>query len=200
MRDDFGTAGEFQEIRHDIGKDRLAREKLGGNSMHPEGFLGHVAAGIDIGVEGFAGRDRIQKPDTPDLDNSMPVGGVESCRLRVEYDLPHLQPQSLFFAPASARKIARTCRPVAANSPPVSMMKCAPACFSTSGICLANMTASRSGVMPGRRLTRSFCTASGAVTRTTASTLRSPPVSHSKGTSRTTSIAPVFSTSVRKAW
>src|ERR1700730_9002998 len=64
MRDDFGAAGEFQEIRHDFGKDRLAREKLGGNSMKPEGLLGHVAAGIDIGVGKLGARDGIQKLDT----------------------------------------------------------------------------------------------------------------------------------------
>src|SRR5207237_362703 len=95
----------------DIGKDRLAREKLGGNSMHPEGFLGHVAAGVDIGVEGFAGRDRIQKLDTTDLDNSMPVRGVKSCRLRVEYDLPHFAASPYFSLPrAPARSRAPAAR------------------------------------------------------------------------------------------
>ena len=49
-------------------------------------------------------------------------------------------------------------------------MKSARRRFSASGICLAIMAASFASVMPGRAAIRAFCTSSGAVTSSTAST------------------------------
>ncbi len=58
--------------------------------MHPKGFVGNVALGIDIDVKGLASRNRIQKLDAADLDDPMPLGRIETGGFRVEDDFPHL--------------------------------------------------------------------------------------------------------------
>ena len=180
----------FKKSSAIFAKTGLPARNSDGKPMHPEGFLRHIAFGIEIDVERLAGRNGIQKLDTADFDDAMPVGRIEPGRLRVEDDFPHRALKACFSrrrAPARSRAPAASRSP---NPPPVSMMKCARARFSASPICRANMTARRSSVMPGRWLTRSFCTVSGAVTRTTASTSWSRPVSNSKGISRTTMCSP----------
>ena len=84
----------------------------------------------------------------------------------------------------------RTCARASSSPLPVSIVNWARRRFSASGTCLAFMAESRSGVMPGRAITRAFCTDSGAETTATASTCASPPVSNSSGTSITTRRAP----------
>ena len=74
--------------------------------MHPKGFLGNVALGIDIDVKGLASRNRIEKLDETDLDDPVPLGRIETGGFCVEDDFPHLA-----FSVAAARARERPQNP-----------------------------------------------------------------------------------------
>ena len=64
-------------------------EELGGDAVHRERFLRHVALGIDVAVEFAPGRDVVHQLDAGDLDDAMPVIRVEPGGFGVEHDLAH---------------------------------------------------------------------------------------------------------------
>src|SRR5205823_3958953 len=89
VSDDSRSIHKFEERGGDLREQGLVREKLGGKSVHPEGFLGHVAIWIDIGMENLARGNCVQEFDTAYLDDSMSVCGIKSRRFRIEDNLTH---------------------------------------------------------------------------------------------------------------
>src|SRR5262249_35797165 len=82
-------ADELQKVFGDLGEARLVLEEVDREPMDREGFLGNVALGIDIAVEGRAGRNAIEQLDAADLDQPMALVGVEPGGLGIEHDLAH---------------------------------------------------------------------------------------------------------------
>src|SRR3954451_21301974 len=143
--------------------------------MHGESLLRHVALGVYVAVEFPPGRDVMQQFDAGDLDDPVPVAGIEASGLGVNHDFPHCLPPILCRAafprvavscrsPATTRRNRRNVNP---RPSPVGTTKSARRRFSRSGICARKMLAKRLSVMPGRRMTRSRCTRAGAETTST---------------------------------
>jgi hypothetical protein len=79
--------------------------------VHALGFDGHVAFGIEIGLEGAAGGEVIDEFDAADLDDAVAVARLEPCRFRVEDDLPHLVfPFAIFVKRKSRGTRLEPCR------------------------------------------------------------------------------------------
>jgi hypothetical protein len=89
MDDQPTVADEFEELLDMRGERRMRRQELGREPVHRIGVLRHIALGIDVAMEDAAGRHVIDELDAADLDDAMPVIGIESRRLGVEHDLAH---------------------------------------------------------------------------------------------------------------
>ena len=174
-------------------KRGLSRRNSVGQAVHRDRALRHVALGIDVDVEGAAGRQVVHQLDAADLDQPVAAQRVEPGRLGVEDDLAHhAVPRPVSCPPAHLARRTRSdaVRPAVAARPR-SRGRCRPR--------NAPAAASRHPASAGpgwRRTSPPSCPAGpaparaaqlrGAVTTTTASTRASPPVSNSSGMSSTT--------------
>ena len=93
--DDEGVVrDEFEKgVRH-LREFRLVREKLCGEAVNAEGAFGHVALGIDIGVEELSRRDVIEKFETADFDQPVTILRADARGFGIEHDLAHVFPVS----------------------------------------------------------------------------------------------------------
>ena len=57
--------------------------------MHAEGVGRHAALGVEIALEGAAGRQVVEQFDATDLDNPVAGGRIETRRLGIDNDLTH---------------------------------------------------------------------------------------------------------------
>ncbi len=92
VNDELGVANKREEFVRHLLEERLAGQEFAREAVHLVGRLRHVALRIDVAVEDLPGRDAIVELDAADLDETMPVGRIESGRLGIEDDLPHLTP------------------------------------------------------------------------------------------------------------
>ena len=89
MDDQLGFADETDELLGDVGEQRLVRQEL---RRQPVDLLG---AGIDLPlrvqilVEGAPGRPAVHQLDAADLDDPVPLLGLQACRFSIQYDLSH---------------------------------------------------------------------------------------------------------------
>ena len=83
------VAQEFQEFLHHMGEQRLVGQEFRRQAMHPLGFDGHVAFGIQIELQGAAGGDMIHQLDAADFHDAMPVARLKACGFGIEDDLTH---------------------------------------------------------------------------------------------------------------
>src|SRR5690606_32766052 len=81
-----GAVDEGKELVGNGGIDRLVGKELRRQAMDGEGAGRYVALGIDKAVEGPAGGDVIDKLDTADLDDPMPLLRLQAGRFGVEYN------------------------------------------------------------------------------------------------------------------
>ena len=65
-------------------------EEIDRQAMHIEGLDRHVAFRVEIAVERLAGGEAVNELDTPDLDQPMPLVGIEPGGFSVENDLAHV--------------------------------------------------------------------------------------------------------------
>ena len=82
--------GAFDEGQHVVGQlaeARLVAQELGGQAVHLEGLIGHLALGVEVAVPHPARRDAVEELDAADLDDSVAVERVEPGGLGVEHDL-----------------------------------------------------------------------------------------------------------------
>ena len=88
MNDQRRIADEFHERRRDLTKLRLVAQLLHRNPVDGLRIRMNVAIlGMDVYVEGVAGRNAIDQFDTSDFDDAVPAAGVEARGLGVEHDL-----------------------------------------------------------------------------------------------------------------
>jgi hypothetical protein len=90
--------GAFDEAKHvvgQIGEARLVAQELGGEAVHLEGLVWHVALGVEVAMPTAPGRDAIDQLDAADLDHPVAVERIESRRFGIEHDLAQAD---LFFA------------------------------------------------------------------------------------------------------
>ena len=57
--------------------------------MHPLGFDGHVALGVQVELQGAAGGNMIHQLDTADFHDAVTVAWLEAGGFGVEDDLTH---------------------------------------------------------------------------------------------------------------
>ena len=80
----------FDEGQHVVGKlgeARLVAQELGGEPVHLEGLVGHLALGVHVAMPHAARGNAIDQLDAADLDHAVAVERVEPRRLRIEHDL-----------------------------------------------------------------------------------------------------------------
>jgi hypothetical protein len=84
-----GAIDELNEILRNGGKDRLVGEEGVGEAMDLEGALGHRPLGVDVLMEGAAGRAIVDQLDAADLDDAVAAIGFDAGGLGIEDDLTH---------------------------------------------------------------------------------------------------------------
>ncbi len=89
MRDQRRIAEEFDQLVDARREQRLVREELDRQPVHRFGGGGHIALGIEIGVEGDAGFAAVDQLDTSDFDQPVPASGIETRGFGIENNLAH---------------------------------------------------------------------------------------------------------------
>src|SRR5271156_162772 len=187
-----------QIVRH-FGEEGLILEEFLAQPVNRECFRRHAALGIEVSVEGLAGRYAIDQLDAADLDQTMAVQRIKTRGLGIEHNFAHNRPRAgrvAYESPALSRilattwRMSRTWARACSNDCELSTIKSARCRFSASGSCLAMSAENFSSVIPGRSKARRRCSSGGAETTTTASQQSWPAVSNSSGTSSTTTDAP----------
>ncbi len=89
VHDERRVADEAKELLDQFGKARLVLEERERKPMDRKRLGGHVALGVEVAVECLSGRDAVEQFDAADLDQSMPLIGIEPGRLGVEHNFPH---------------------------------------------------------------------------------------------------------------
>ena len=79
------------EFGGDRGEERLVGEEPVVEAVHPGRLDRHRPLGIEVAVEGLAGRDVVEQLDAADLDDPVAVGRVEAGGFGVEDDLAHIR-------------------------------------------------------------------------------------------------------------
>ena len=74
---------------HDLGEERLVLEEVGRQAVHRERLGRHVALRIEIAVEVWPVGNAVEQLDAADLDQPMPLVGIEAGGLGIEHDLAH---------------------------------------------------------------------------------------------------------------
>ena len=82
-------ADKGEKLFHHRGEERLVAEKFVAEAMHPLGFDRHIAFGIEIGLEGFAGGEMIDQFDTADFHDAVAVARLEARGFGIEDNLTH---------------------------------------------------------------------------------------------------------------
>jgi hypothetical protein len=89
VNDERSVARKGEEIVGDLRERRLVLEEIGGKPVHLEGRGGHVALGVDVAMEGLAGRDTVEQLDAADLHHPIAGQGIEAGGFRIEHDFTH---------------------------------------------------------------------------------------------------------------
>ena len=78
------VADKGKKVVGNFGKPLVSFQKFGGKSVHRKCLGGHVALGIDIGVESRPGRYPVEQLDAAQLDQPMALRRIEAgCLLTV---------------------------------------------------------------------------------------------------------------------
>src|ERR1051325_7296916 len=96
----------------------------------------YLALGVEVPVEGRAGRNAVEQLDAADLDQAMPLCGVKAGGFGVEDDFAHAATTHFFFRVGillTRARISRTCARACSKPCDVSTIKSARARFSASG-------------------------------------------------------------------
>ena len=101
--DELGALHEGQELGGDEPEDAVLRQEARRQAVHREGILRHVPLRVDVAMEMRACAHGVDELDAGDLDQPVPLGGIEPGGLRIEDDLPH-QP---FAAPSLCECLTR---------------------------------------------------------------------------------------------
>ena len=149
---------EFEKIADHLGKQRFARQELGGKTVHRERLGRHVALGVDVAVKGLPGRHAIENLDAADLDQPIAAQRIKAGGFGIENDFAHQRSGPGIKANQARRRgiLATCCRMsrirARTGSRPceVSTTKSARLRFSASGSCRARMASSFSPVMLSR--------------------------------------------------
>ena len=86
VNDQRRIAQKFQKFFHNLGEQRLVGQEFAGQAMHPLGFNGNVAFGVQIELQGAAGGEMVQQLDTADFHDPVAVARLKPCRFRIEDD------------------------------------------------------------------------------------------------------------------
>ena len=98
------VAEEGEHVGGDVAKQWLAPEKLAGETVNAERFLGDIPLRIKIDVKMLAGRNVIQDLDAGDFNEAVACVGIKSRRFGVQNDFAHaLQPVAERPRPAGSR-------------------------------------------------------------------------------------------------
>src|SRR6185437_1232021 len=89
VNDPFGTAGELDEARGNVGETRLAGEVVAGHPVDLGRAGVDVSLGVDPDVQIAPGDAPIDNLDCGELDDPMVLAPIESGGLGVEDDLAH---------------------------------------------------------------------------------------------------------------
>src|SRR5580700_6062391 len=87
--DEFGVRDECHEFVSDVGEARLAGKIRAREAVHADRGGVYVALGIEIAMEGAAGRPAIHKLDAANFNDAVTEFSLESSRLSVKDDLSH---------------------------------------------------------------------------------------------------------------
>ena len=91
VRDDRRfVAQKFDQVFDHIGEQRLATQEILAQTMHREGFGGHVAFRIDVFVECVAGRQMVDQFDAADLDHAVALLRIKAGRFGIQDDFAHM--------------------------------------------------------------------------------------------------------------
>jgi hypothetical protein len=85
----WSVANEGKKIVNDVDKPPVAFQKVGGKAMDRKCLGGHVALGIDVGVERRPGWYPVEQLNAAQFNDPMALGGIEACRFGVEDDFTH---------------------------------------------------------------------------------------------------------------
>ena len=80
---------EIEKLVDHLGKQRLARQELGGKAMHGERLGRYVTFGIDVSMKGLAGRHAIKNLDAADFDQPIAAQGIKARGFGIENDFAH---------------------------------------------------------------------------------------------------------------
>ena len=78
---------ELQQRLDDLGEGRVVAQEGGAQPVHAERLLGHVALGIEVAVEGAAGRQMVDQLQGRHLHQAVALLRVEAGGLGVQDDL-----------------------------------------------------------------------------------------------------------------
>src|SRR6478672_9293384 len=92
VNDELGVADKSEKLLGDLFKQRLAGQEFARQAMHLVSRFGDVALRVDVAMKNLTGRNTIVEFDAADLDKAMALVRIETCRLGIEDDLPHLTP------------------------------------------------------------------------------------------------------------
>ncbi len=87
MHDENRALDEFEKGVGALCEARLVAQKVGGEPMHGEGLLRHVALGVQVAMPGAARGDRVDELHATDLDDAMTVERIEPCGFGIQNDL-----------------------------------------------------------------------------------------------------------------
>ena len=91
MHHQHAAFDEGEHVVGQLGEARLVAQELGGQAVHLERLVWHLALGIQMAVPHPAGRDAVEQLDAADLDDAVAVERVEPGRLGVEHDLAQIR-------------------------------------------------------------------------------------------------------------
>src|SRR5688572_25485523 len=96
---------ELEELVGDVGEARLVGEVFRGHAVHLARGEVDRALGIQEAVELAPGRPALEELEAGELDDAVPLGGLEARGLGVEDDAPHRIDSTPRLASASARSL-----------------------------------------------------------------------------------------------
>src|SRR3546814_13265935 len=93
---DVCSSDLFDQLVDARGEQGFVRQELDRQAVHRFSGGGHVAFGIEISVEGNTGFAAVDQRDTSDLDQPVPVPGIETRGFGLDN---HLAQRSVYLDP-----------------------------------------------------------------------------------------------------
>ncbi len=87
--DPFGVAREVEELGRDVAKPGLALQVVPRHAVHFGGAGIDLALGIEVQVQRAPGGPAVDHLHRGELDDAMPLLGIETRRFGIEDDLAH---------------------------------------------------------------------------------------------------------------